>query len=165
MQPMMLSHKCTSWWLIYPNNPVPPNQVELSAGLFIYLTAGIESAMSSFHVQILPCWLSCEMCHLNLPHPLPSSLFVWLVANGWCWFVLREKVLLTGLCWWLVAWQVDSLQATSVTISVEYNGAACIWNIVVMWCLLVLFRPVTEIAREVVFLRTPYRWYCWNVQY
>jgi hypothetical protein len=25
------------------------------------------------------------------------SLFVWLVADGWCWFVLREK------CWWLVA--------------------------------------------------------------
>jgi hypothetical protein len=20
-----------------------------------------------------------------------SSLFVWLVADGWCWFVLREK--------------------------------------------------------------------------
>jgi hypothetical protein len=25
-----------------------------------------------------------------------SSLFVWLVAEGWCWFVLREKVLLAG---------------------------------------------------------------------
>jgi hypothetical protein len=24
------------------------------------------------------------------------SLFVWLVADGWCWFVLREKY------WWLV---------------------------------------------------------------
>jgi hypothetical protein len=23
-----------------------------------------------------------------------SGLFVWLVANGWCWFVLREKY-----CW------------------------------------------------------------------
>jgi hypothetical protein len=22
------------------------------------------------------------------------SLFVWLVADGWCWFVLREKY-----CW------------------------------------------------------------------
>jgi hypothetical protein len=21
----------------------------------------------------------------------PCSLFVWLVADGWCWFVLREK--------------------------------------------------------------------------
>jgi hypothetical protein len=25
---------------------------------------------------------------------LPSGLFVWLVADGWCWFVLREKY-----CW------------------------------------------------------------------
>jgi hypothetical protein len=24
------------------------------------------------------------------------NLFVWLVADGWCWFVLREKY------WWLV---------------------------------------------------------------
>jgi hypothetical protein len=23
-----------------------------------------------------------------------TSLFVWLVADGWCWFVLREKY-----CW------------------------------------------------------------------
>jgi hypothetical protein len=29
---------------------------------------------------------------------LPFSLFGWLVADGWCWFVLREerKVLLAG---------------------------------------------------------------------
>jgi hypothetical protein len=26
-----------------------------------------------------------------------SSLFGWLVADGWCWFVLREEY------WWLVA--------------------------------------------------------------
>jgi hypothetical protein len=26
---------------------------------------------------------------------IPESLFVWLVADGWCWFVLRE-VLLAG---------------------------------------------------------------------
>jgi hypothetical protein len=26
-----------------------------------------------------------------------SSLFVWLVADGWCWFVLREKY-----CWLVV---------------------------------------------------------------
>jgi hypothetical protein len=25
------------------------------------------------------------------------SLFVWLVADGWCWFVLREKY-----CWLVV---------------------------------------------------------------
>jgi hypothetical protein len=30
----------------------------------------------------------------------PHSLFVWLVADGWCWFVQRE-VLLAGY-WWLV---------------------------------------------------------------
>jgi hypothetical protein len=28
---------------------------------------------------------------------LVCSLFVWLVADGWCWFVLREKY------YWLVA--------------------------------------------------------------
>jgi hypothetical protein len=27
----------------------------------------------------------------------PGSLFGWLVADGWCWFVLREE------CCWLVA--------------------------------------------------------------
>jgi hypothetical protein len=30
--------------------------------------------------------------------PRVSSLFGWLVADGWCWFVLREEY-----CWWLVA--------------------------------------------------------------
>jgi hypothetical protein len=32
------------------------------------------------------------------------SLFGWLVADGWCWFVLREEhcwLVLAG-CWWLV---------------------------------------------------------------
>jgi hypothetical protein len=24
------------------------------------------------------------------------SLFVWLVPDGWCWFVLRKKLLLAG---------------------------------------------------------------------
>jgi hypothetical protein len=28
------------------------------------------------------------------------SLFVWLVADGWCWFV----VMLAG-CWWLVCFE------------------------------------------------------------
>jgi hypothetical protein len=32
---------------------------------------------------------------------MATGLFVWLVAYGWCWFVLREKVLLAD-CWWLV---------------------------------------------------------------
>jgi hypothetical protein len=25
------------------------------------------------------------------------SPFVWLVADGWCWFVLREELLVAGL--------------------------------------------------------------------
>jgi hypothetical protein len=33
-----------------------------------------------------------------------SSLFGWLVADGWCWFVLREEYcwLVAAGCWWLV---------------------------------------------------------------
>jgi hypothetical protein len=27
----------------------------------------------------------------------PQSLFAWLVADGWCWFVLRKKY-----CWLIV---------------------------------------------------------------
>jgi hypothetical protein len=36
---------------------------------------------------------------------LPAdSLFGWLVADGWCWFVLREEYcwLVAAGCWWLV---------------------------------------------------------------
>jgi hypothetical protein len=39
-----------------------------------------------------------EKLHSNGPEPNQDgpfySLFVWLVADGWCWFVLREKY-----CW------------------------------------------------------------------
>jgi hypothetical protein len=40
------------------------------------------------------------------------SLFVWLVADGWCWFVLREKYcwlvaggwfVLREKYWWLIS--------------------------------------------------------------
>jgi hypothetical protein len=33
------------------------------------------------------------------------SLFGWLVADGWCWFVLREEYcwLIAAGCWWLVS--------------------------------------------------------------
>jgi hypothetical protein len=32
---------------------------------------------------------------LNAPTPYAfKSLFVWLVADGWCWFAMREKY-----CW------------------------------------------------------------------
>jgi hypothetical protein len=32
------------------------------------------------------------------------SLFGWLVADGWCWFVLREEYcwLVAAGCWWLI---------------------------------------------------------------
>jgi hypothetical protein len=33
-----------------------------------------------------------------------ADTFGWLVADGWCWFVLREEycwLVLAG-CWWLV---------------------------------------------------------------
>jgi hypothetical protein len=59
------------------------------------------------------------------------SLFVWLVADGWCWFVLREKY-----CWlvaggwfvvrekycWLVA-DKPSEQAHVWTIDVSVSGS------------------------------------------
>jgi hypothetical protein len=35
----------------------------------------------------------------------PNSLFgwLWLVADGWCWFVLRKEYCwLVAGCWWLV---------------------------------------------------------------
>jgi hypothetical protein len=37
-----------------------------------------------------------------------NSLFVWLVADGWCWF--ERKVLLAG-CWWLVCFERKVLLA------------------------------------------------------
>jgi hypothetical protein len=39
-------------------------------------------------------WISPEIC----------SLFGWLVADGWCWFVLREEYcwLVAAGCWWLI---------------------------------------------------------------
>jgi hypothetical protein len=32
------------------------------------------------------------------------TLFGWLVADGWCWFVQREEYcwLIAAGCWWLV---------------------------------------------------------------
>jgi hypothetical protein len=40
----------------------------------------------------------------NLFGRATNGLFGWLVADGWCWFVLREEycwLVLAG-CWWLV---------------------------------------------------------------
>jgi hypothetical protein len=33
-----------------------------------------------------------------------DSLFGWLVADGWCWFVMREEYcwLVAAGCWWLI---------------------------------------------------------------
>jgi hypothetical protein len=46
--------------------------------------------------------------HLRLFRSLPFDrelgLFGWLVADGWCWFVLREEYcwLVAAGCWWLI---------------------------------------------------------------
>jgi hypothetical protein len=60
----------------------------------------------------------------------PNGLFVWLVADGWCWFVLSEKycwlvvdgwfVLREKYCW-LVA---DKPNEQGVTLSKINIGAA-----------------------------------------
>jgi hypothetical protein len=40
----------------------------------------------------------------GVPSVTLTSLFGWLVADGWCWFVLREGYcwLVAAGCWWLV---------------------------------------------------------------
>jgi hypothetical protein len=38
--------------------------------------------------------LSIQPGHVKCTHLSLDSLFGWLVADGWCWFVLREKY-----CW------------------------------------------------------------------
>jgi hypothetical protein len=42
--------------------------------------------------------------HLTVTALQPYSLFGWLVADDWCWFVLREEYcwLVAAGCWWLV---------------------------------------------------------------
>jgi hypothetical protein len=70
-----------------------------------------------------------------------TSLFVWLVADGWCWFVLREKY-----CWlvaggwfilrekycWLVADKPSEQGGSYSTRSIEVylyrnkNGSLCL---------------------------------------
>jgi hypothetical protein len=51
--------------------------------------------------------VSDKATHGKLSHLSPTQshgLFGWLVADGWCWFVLREEycwLVLAG-CWWLV---------------------------------------------------------------
>jgi hypothetical protein len=82
-------------------------------------TKGADSVFSS--VASMPClwriemqvsrfwFISVETGTLQI-----NSLFVWLVVDGWCWFVLREKyswwLLVAGLFrdkstigWWLIS--------------------------------------------------------------
>jgi hypothetical protein len=41
------------------------------------------------------------------------GLFGWLVADGWCWFVLREEYcwLVAAGCWWLIRSETKVLLA------------------------------------------------------
>jgi hypothetical protein len=49
------------------------------------------------NVGAIFAWVLAEHQELN-------SLFGWLVADGWCWFVLREEYcwLVAAGCWWLI---------------------------------------------------------------
>jgi hypothetical protein len=44
------------------------------------------------------------VCHGGLSASLTTGLFGWLVADGWCWSLLREEYcwLVVAGCWWLV---------------------------------------------------------------
>jgi hypothetical protein len=54
----------------------------------------------------LPAWQypAVQVCKRYLIARDVFSLFGWLVADGWCWFVLREEYrwLVAAGCWWLV---------------------------------------------------------------
>jgi hypothetical protein len=51
-------------------------------------------AWAFFGLQACLCYtVSCKYPH-EIDRHASRSLFVWLVADGWCWFVLREKY-----CW------------------------------------------------------------------
>jgi hypothetical protein len=49
--------------------------------------------ITSSHLHHLEEWCSKLPLKTN-QLPVTNSLFVWLVVDGWCWFVLREKY-----CW------------------------------------------------------------------
>jgi hypothetical protein len=57
-----------------------------------------ESGVDSFRIRS-----ESELCAYGEEF-LISSLLGWLVADGWCWFVLREEYcwLVAAGCWWLV---------------------------------------------------------------
>jgi hypothetical protein len=55
-----------------------------------------KSAPAPFrlHAQAAPAPSLCTRRHVALQDRPPFSLFGWLVADGWCWFILREEY-----CW------------------------------------------------------------------
>jgi hypothetical protein len=61
------------------------------------LTVSRNSILNSTPVGILSHQFYAAYLNSN-------SLFGWLVADGWCWFVLREEYcwLVAAGCWWLV---------------------------------------------------------------
>jgi hypothetical protein len=84
-----------SLWVALP--PISPPQIRLP-------TAAPPSKHPLSHLsqrRWLPLGLRRRrfsgVCVCVLAHT--CSLFVWLVGDGWCWFVLRKKVLLAGLFW------------------------------------------------------------------
>jgi hypothetical protein len=49
-------------------------------------------------------WAVCVLVQVGEECFFSRILFGWLVADGWCWFILREEycwLVLAG-CWWLV---------------------------------------------------------------
>jgi hypothetical protein len=61
------------------------------------------------------------------------SLFVWLVADGWCWYVLREKY-----CW-LVAGGWFVLRETYCWL-VAAKPSKCLWDKCDIWLQLLLIQ-------------------------
>jgi hypothetical protein len=84
-----------------PRRPTPPNADpspgagELATECSPHPPAGVAAA------ELLAA-SSYEAAAERLP--TVTSLFGWLVVDGWCWFVLREEYcwLVTAGCWWLV---------------------------------------------------------------
>jgi hypothetical protein len=65
-------------------------------------SASVVSCLLTF-VALSLC-LADRGIMFSRPWHFQLCLFGWLVADGWCWFVLREEycwLVLAG-CWWLV---------------------------------------------------------------
>jgi hypothetical protein len=82
------------------------------------------------------CWACrihyCSLCRIRVDDKYMNSLFIWLVADGWCWFVLREStagwLLVAGLFrekstagWWLIS-RTNGLEVRALPI-VGVRGA------------------------------------------